>query len=79
MVVVVVVWVLVVDGVGGYYNGGIVCLLLLYTIATVFQLYYGSDLMYEMRRRKPKPTLLSTQRIFNPPTPHRHGTRGTGL
>ena len=30
----------------------IVCLLLFCAIATVFQLYYGSDMMYEMRRRK---------------------------
>ena len=34
-----------------------VCLLLFYVIATVFQLYLGSVLMYEMRR-KPEPTLL---------------------
>ena len=33
-------------------------LLLLYVIATVLLLYLGSDLMYEMRRRKPEPTLL---------------------
>ena len=31
------------------------------TIATVFQLYHGGDMMYEMRRRKPAPTLLLTQ------------------
>ena len=42
-----------------------VCLLLVYTIATVFQLYHGSDMMYEMRMKNPKPTLLPTQRIFN--------------
>ena len=42
-----------------------VCLLLLYNIATVFQLYHGSDMMYEMRRRKPEPTLLLTEAIFN--------------
>ena len=34
-----------------------VCLLLFYAIATVFQLYHGSDMMYEMRRREPKSTL----------------------
>ena len=28
-------------------------------------LYYGSDIMYQMRRRKPKPTHLPTQGIFN--------------
>ena len=39
-----------------------VCLLF-YAIATVFQLFHGGD-MYEMRR-KPEPTLLPTQGIFN--------------
>ena len=38
--------------------------LLFNAIATVFQLYFGSDMMYEMRRR-PDPTLLLTQRIFD--------------
>ena len=37
---------------------------LFYTIAIVFQLYHGGDKMYEMRRRKPEPTLLQ---IFNLP------------
>ena len=41
-------------------------LLLVYAIATVLQLYLGADMMYEMRR-KPKPTLLQTQGIFNLP------------
>ena len=41
-----------------------VCLLV-YAITTVFQLYHGDDMMYEMRRRKPKPTSLPTQGIFN--------------
>ena len=41
-----------------------VCLLF-YAIATVFQLYHGSDRMYEMRRRKPETTLLPTQVKFN--------------
>ena len=41
--------------------------MLFYTIATVFQLYPGSDMMYKMRRRKPGPTLLLTQVIFNLP------------
>ena len=45
----------------------IVCLFLLYGIATVFQLYHGSNMSYEMRRRKPEPTLLTTQGIFNLP------------
>ena len=49
-----------------------VCLLLFYAIATVFQLYHGNDMMYEMRRRNPKPTLVPTQGIFNPP--HHIGT-----
>ena len=40
-----------------------VCLLF-YTIATVFHFYHGSNMMYEMRRRKHKPTPLLTQRIF---------------
>ena len=41
----------------------IVCLLLFYAIATVFQL----DMMYEMRRRKPEHTLLPNQGIFKLP------------
>ena len=44
-----------------------VCLFLFYAIATVFLVYHGSDMMYEMRRRKPVPTLLLTQGIFNLP------------
>ena len=48
----------------GCVKGG-VCLLLFYTIATVFQLYHGGDTMYEVRRRKTELTLLPTQRIFN--------------
>ena len=32
-----------------------VCLLLFYATSTVFQLYHGGGMMYEMRRRKPKP------------------------
>ena len=28
-----------------------------YTITTVFELYHGGDMMYEMRRREPEPTL----------------------
>ena len=43
----------------------LLCLLLLfYTLATVFQLYHGGAMMYEMRRRKPEPTLLLNQRIL---------------
>ena len=30
-------------------------------------LYHGSDMMDEMRRRKPKPTLLLIEGIFNLP------------
>ena len=41
--------------------------LLFYVKATVFQLYHGHDMMYEVRRRKPEPTLLHTQEIFNLP------------
>ena len=40
-------------------------LLLFYAIATVFLLYYGGVMMYEMRRIKREPTLLPTQGIFN--------------
>ena len=37
--------------------GFVCCIGLLFSaIATVFQLYYGSDMMNEMRRRKPEPT-----------------------
>ena len=43
-----------------------VCLLF-YAIATILQLYHGSDMIYKMRRRKPEPTLLPTQGIFNLP------------
>ena len=43
------------------------CALLFYTIATVIQLYHGSDMMYEMRRGKPESTLLPAQGIFNLP------------
>ena len=38
-----------------------------YTIATVFQLCHGADMMYEMRRRKFEPTPLPIQGIFNLP------------
>ena len=41
-------------------------------LATLFQLYHGGDMMYEMGRRKPKLTLLPTQGIFN--LPHHIGT-----
>ena len=44
------------------------CLLLFYDIATVFQLYHGSEFIYEMRRRKlESPRLFPTQGIFNLP------------
>ena len=45
--------------------GILFALLLFYAIATVLRLYLGSDMIYGLRRRKPKPTLLLTQRIFN--------------
>ena len=38
-----------------------VCLMLFYALARVFQLYHGGDMIYEMKRRKPEPTLLPTQ------------------
>ena len=38
-----------------------------FAIATIFQLYHGSDTMYDMRRRKSEPTFLLTQWIFNLP------------
>ena len=41
------------------------CWLLVYAIAIIFQLHYGGDMMYEMRKRNPKPTLLLTPGIFN--------------
>ena len=47
-------------------------------IATVFQLYLGSDMMYEMTRT-PNPTFCPESRNISPPTPYRHGKRGTGL
>ena len=37
-------------------------LLLFYAIATLFQLYLGSEMMYEMRR-KPELTLLTSHTI----------------
>ena len=40
----------------------LVCLFSFYAIATVFQLYHGSGMT-----RKPEPTLLLIQRIFNFP------------
>ena len=40
---------------------------LFYAIATVFQLCHGSDMMHEMRKRKPEPTFLLTQAIFTLP------------
>ena len=40
-------------------------LLLFYARATVFHLYHGGNMMYEIRRRTPEPTPLLTQGIFN--------------
>ena len=42
-----------------------ISLLLFYTMATVFQLYHGRDMMFEMGRRTPEPTHLLTHGIFN--------------
>ena len=39
-----------------------VCLLLFDAIATVFQLYHGGDMMYEMRRRKARAYMLNDSR-----------------
>ena len=50
----------------------VLLLVLFYAIVTVFQLYHAGDMMYDMTRRKPEPTLLLTQRIFN--LPHHVGT-----
>ena len=36
-----------------------------YAITTIFQLNLGGDMMYEMSRRKPEPTFLAIQGIFN--------------
>ena len=57
------------------------CLLLFYTIATVFQLYHSGDIMYEMRREKPEPMFLPTQWSckVKPPTSYRHGMSGIAL
>ena len=49
----------------------VICLF--YAIATAFlSQNLGADMMYEVRRRKPKSTLLATQGIFN--LPHHVGT-----
>ena len=50
---------------GAVLHGGGTRLGLFYATVTVFQLYHGGDRMYEMRRRKPEPTLLQTQEIVN--------------
>ena len=44
-----------------------VVLLLFHAVATVFQLYVVSDMMYEMKRRETEPTLLMIYEIFNLP------------
>ena len=36
-------------------------------IAKLFQLYHGDDMMYDIRRRPPDPTVLLTQGMFNLP------------
>ena len=56
---------------------------LFYAIATVFQLYHGDDMMYEMGRRKrlsPSHSVGWAYTFTNSkdlPTPYRHGMRGT--
>ena len=51
---------------GELHGCGISPVCLFDAIAAVFQLYHGGDMMYyEMRRRKPEPTLLQTRGIFN--------------
>ena len=45
----------------------VVVLLLFCAIATVFQLYLGGDMRYEIGRTNPMPTLLPTQGINNFP------------
>ena len=44
---------------------GQACFVAFYAVATVFQLYHGSDMMYEIRRRKPAPMFLLTKETFN--------------
>ena len=47
---------------------------------SIFQLYHGNDMIYEMKEEeKAEPTLLLTQGIFTLPQPHGHGMRGIGL
>ena len=53
------------------HSGASVCLFALFVLVlhytNIFQLYNGGDMMYEMRRRTPKATLLPTQGIFSLP------------
>ena len=51
----------------------------IYTMATEFQLYLGGDVMYEMRRTTPEPTLLQTQALKDSLNLPKHGARRTGL
>ena len=48
-------------------EGGVLVFFLVYAISSVFQLYNGSDMMYEMSWRKPELTFLPSQGIFNLP------------
>ena len=64
--------------IGGYarcepalYDCGTSAACLVYAITAVLQLHHGGDMMREIRRRKPEPTLLPTRRIFN--LPHHTG------
>ena len=63
----------------GLYGSRMRLACLFYAIVTVFQLYHECDMMYQMTRRNPEPTLLPTQWIFKPPTLPRPGMGGTGL
>ena len=49
-----------------------VCLLLFYAVATLFQLYHDSDIMYEMRQRKARVYTFTYSQDLSPPTPYKH-------
>ena len=54
-----------IDYYGLYIIRPIVHFVLFYPIAILLQLHPDSDIIYEMRGRQHKPTLLPTQGIFN--------------
>ena len=43
----------------------LVCLLLFYTLSTVLPLYHGGDMLHEMKRGEPEPTLLLIQGVLS--------------